>query len=398
MPTLGPRLHWRQRYLNWVEPLYQRLPAAAQDEARKLDCLLLQRPGALWGAFGAAVGGLSASTLALVGAGFPKPLALLVSTLLCWGLLVAGLSAWLQPNRVLGPWGWRVMGKLALAAYAGAVMGFVVGRLLRQGELPVEALGPVVLDAARRAWPVPVLAIVGTLMLMVLVAWARRQVMAREMTELRLMSERDAAARQAAEAQLRLLQGQIQPHFIFNTLSAVQHWVDSGDARGAAMLRELTSFLRGSTELLGRADVTLAEEAAMVGHYLAIMQGRLGDRLRSQVRIAPELAQQRLPPGLLLTLVENAVEHGIAPALRGGEVQVDAQALADGWTLLVGDTGVGLGPHWQDGVGLANTRQRLSHAFGDRATLTMRPLAPGTEARITVTATMTEVLLPHRSP
>lgn len=384
MPLLGPLPDWRQRYLNWVEPLYLRLPPAAQDEARKLDRVMLQRPGALWGSLGALAGCLGGSTLALVGAGFPKHLAFVVSLLLCWGLAVAGLSAWLQPDRVLGPWGWRVMIKMALVAYLGAIVGFVVGRVMRQGGLPVDEWVPLSLDAARRAWPVPALAALGTLMLMVLVAWARRQVLARELTELRLMSERDAAARQAAEARLKLLQGQIQPHFIFNTLSAVQHWVDSGDARGAALLRELTAFLRGSTELLGRADVTLAEEAAMVGHYLAIMQGRLGDRLSSRVHIAPELAQQRLPPGLLLTLVENAVEHGIAPALQGGEVQVRAESGTQEWTLTVKDSGSGLSPQWQDGVGLANTRQRLAHAFGERAELTITPQAQGTSACIHV--------------
>jgi hypothetical protein len=384
MPLLGPLPDWRQRYLNWVEPLYLRLPPAAQDEARKLDRVMLQRPSALWGSLGALAGCLGGSTLALVGAGFPKHLAFVVSLLLCWGLAVAGLSAWLQPDRVLGPWGWRVMIKMALVAYLGAILGFVVGRVMRQGGLPVDEWVPLSLDAARRAWPVPALAALGTLMLMVLVAWARRQVLARELTELRLMSERDTAARQAAEARLKLLQGQIQPHFIFNTLSAVQHWVDSGDVRGAALLRELTAFLRGSTELLGRADVTLAEEAAMVGHYLAIMQGRLGDRLRSQVHIEPELALQRLPPGLLLTLVENAVEHGIAPALQGGEVQVRAALQADGWTLTIEDSGMGLNPQWQDGVGLANTRQRLAHAFGDRAELTITPQAQGTAACIHV--------------
>jgi hypothetical protein len=333
-----------------------------------------------------------------VGAGFPWPLALLVSVLLAWGMLVAGLSAWLQPERVLGGWGWRVVTRLTAVAFAGAMLGFLVGRLKRKGWPDSQAWPGLLLDAARWALPVLAVAMLALLVLMLAVAWARRQVMQRELHELRLVNERDAAARQAAEAQLKLLQGQIQPHFIFNTLSAVQHWVESGDPRGAALLRDLTSFLRGSTELLGRERVPLAEEAAMVGHYLAIMQGRLGDRLRYGIDIDPGLAGQLLPPGLLLTLVENAVEHGIAPALQGGEIVVTATRQASSWTLSVRDTegaevdrGVwpasampDLAAPWQDGVGLTNTRQRLAHAFGDRAALVLETGPGGSTASFVV--------------
>lgn len=121
----------------------------------------------------------------------------------------------------------------------------------------------------------------------------------------------------------------------------------------------------------------------MVGHYLAIMRARLGERLASSIRIAPEVAAQRLPPGLLLTLVENAVEHGVSPALAGATVRIEAAAAADaaaGWTLRVADNGVGLAAGWREGVGLANSRQRLAHHFGGAARLELRPLQPGAEA------------------
>jgi LytS/YehU family sensor histidine kinase len=198
--------------------------------------------------------------------------------------------------------------------------------------------------------------------------------------ELQLVSERDAAARQAAEARLKLLQRQIQPHFIFNTLSAVQHWVDTGDPRAAPLLRELTAFLRGSTEALGRDVVTLAEEAAMVGHYLAIMQARMGERLRFAITIDPSLEAQPVPPGLLLTLVENAVEHGLAPTLHGGSVTLEARRRGDaGCAVVVRDDGAGLAAAWREGVGLANCRERLAARFGGAATLALREALPGCE-------------------
>ena len=180
------------------------------------------------------------------------------------------------------------------------------------------------------------------------------------------------------------MQGQIQPHFIFNTLSAVQHWVDSGDARAGPLLRSLTAFLRGSTELLSRDTVRLGDELAMVGHYLDIMQARLGDRLDRKLTIDAQLNDQQLPPGLLLTLVENAVEHGISAALNGGCVSVAAQAQPGGWCVVVHDDGAGLPAGWTEGVGLANSRQRLAHHFGARAQLAVRATQPGTEARITI--------------
>jgi LytS/YehU family sensor histidine kinase len=210
----------------------------------------------------------------------------------------------------------------------------------------------------------------------------RRRRLEREVTELRLAQERDASAREVAEARLRLLQAQVHPHFVFNTLAAVQHWVDQGDARAAPLLRALTAFLRGSTEMLGRERTTLGEEAAMVGHYLAIMQARLGQRLRSHVEVPSGLAATELPPGLLLTLVENALEHGIEPALAGGTVTVLAELDESGSTVRVRvrDDGLGLPASWQEGVGLSNCRQRLVHHFGSSARLDVHAREPGTEA------------------
>ena len=158
--------------------------------------------------------------------------------------------------------------------------------------------------------------------------------------------------------------------------------VDQGDPRAAPLLRALTSFLRGSTEMLGRERTTLGEEATMVGHYLAIMQARLGQRLRSQVEVPAALGTTELPPGLLLTLVENAVEHGIEPALAGGTVSVVAELdepMAS-VRVRVRDDGLGLPQSFQEGVGLANCRQRLVHHFGTAARLDVLAREPGTEA------------------
>jgi len=198
------------------------------------------------------------------------------------------------------------------------------------------------------------------------------------------VQERDAAARQAAESQLHLLQAQIQPHFLFNTLAALQHWVDAGDPRAGPLLRDLTGFLRRSTSLLAQTEVPLADEAEAARQYLRILQARLGERLQFSIDIDDTSGAQRLPAGILLTLVENAVEHGISPALRGGTVQVWARTQGGRLVLEVRDDGAGLALPLVDGLGLANCRQRLQHRHGPQATLSLQPLQPGACARVEV--------------
>jgi signal transduction histidine kinase len=368
-------------YARWAEPYYGRMPEAQREEARRLDRWLYSRRGA-WFWLGL-LGAIAGSTGGLHAAGMPWWLAAVLSLAVWPGLMIGALGAWMAPEKFTTARLLRV-GLFTLAgALAGLLIGFVTGRVVRHGGLKVETLGDAVVELVVRTMPGLLVLSAAMAALLWLVASSRRWQVQRELHDLQLVSERDAAARQAAEARLRLLQGQIQPHFIFNTLSAVQHWVDTGDPRAAALLRELTAFLRGSTEALGRDVVTLAEESAMVGHYLAIMQARMGERLRSEVEIEPGLEAQRLPPGLLLTLVENAVEHGVAPALRGGTVTLRAaRDLAGACTIAVRDDGVGLAAGWREGVGLANCRERLATRYGHAASLMLREAAPGCEARV----------------
>lgn len=383
-PPLSQGNRLQRAYARWVGPYYARLPAPLRAEVERVDAWLYSRRAAgLWLGLLAAAGATAAG---LQAAGLPLWLALLCSLFVWLSLPLAVLKAWLQPEKFSGKRLLRGAGVAVLLAYLGLACGFVVGRVVRHGGLRTDTLGQALRDAAFSTLP-----LVATLVLLLLglswgVAQVRRQHTERELQALRLVQERDNAARQAAQAQLRLLQAQIQPHFIFNTLAAVQHWVDTADPRAGPLLRTLTSFLRGSTELLAQEQTTLADEAALASHYLAILQTRLGERLRSQIDIDPALAGVLLPPGLLLTLVENAAEHGIAPALQGGTIQVQARPLANGWQLWVSDDGAGLAASWQPGTGLENCRQRLQHQFGARASLTLAALQPGTRACITVQA------------
>lgn len=372
----GNRL--QRAYHRWAAPRYSAMAPDRRQQAEAIDLFLYTRRGlGFWLGLACAVVG---SGLGLWNTGMPLSLALLLGALVWAVLPFALLVAWVQPGLFSNPVHRRkLLVGLALAPF-GAVLGFAVGDAANHGPFDPSAL----LDRLEPAWPrllqAALLVALVMLGLMWLTAQVRRQIVEHELDRTRLAQERDAAARQAAEAQLKLLQGQIQPHFIFNTLAAVQHWVDEGDPRAGALLRSLSGFLRGSTELLLRERVPFGDELALVRHYLAVMQARLGDRLRVAVDVDEQLATHPLPPGLLLTLVENAVEHGVSPALSGATVQIAAgraAAGANGWWFSVCDDGAGLPPGWRDGVGLRNTRERLVHAFGPRATLDLSPRAEG---------------------
>lgn len=178
--------------------------------------------------------------------------------------------------------------------------------------------------------------------------------------------------------QTQLLQAQIQPHFLFNSLAALDHWVSSGDARATPLLRSLTGYLRATLPLFNREQLKLGEELAAVREYLAVMQARVGERLRVEIEIEPGVEEQLLPPALLLTLVENAIEHGVMPKLGAACVRIEARRVGGMTELSVSDDGPGLAVDAQSpsdgghrGVGLANSRERLAQAFGAEARLTL---------------------------
>jgi signal transduction histidine kinase len=186
-----------------------------------------------------------------------------------------------------------------------------------------------------------------------------------------------AEQQRALDMARQLAAAQIQPHFLFNSLASLQHWVQAKDDRAAPMLDALTAFLRATLPLFNRQRLALGDEAEAVRQYLAVMRLRLGDRLRFTIDIDPAAAAAQVPPGLLLTLAENAVEHGVMPALAGAEIRVTAAVDAGRLSVSVHDTGPGLATGAADGVGLANTRERLLQAFGANATLTLENAATG---------------------
>lgn len=280
-------------------------------------------------------------------------------------LTLSGLVGWQGALRL-----WRRPTRRGLALWTLAGVAVIVA--LTVGTVEFKGLER---GSALRAWTLGTGSI---LALLLAVVWWFVTIYRAHQIEARL---RELAEQQRALDMARqLAAAQIQPHFLYNALASLQHWVQTKDDRAAPMLTALTGFLRATLPLFNRERLALGDEAEAVRQYLAVMALRLGERLRWSVEIDDAAARAAVPPGLLLTLVENAVEHGVQPALAGAEVRV--QAVVDGGriTLTVRDTGPGPAADALaagQGVGLANSRARLAQAFGDRAALRLEAAAGG---------------------
>jgi hypothetical protein len=204
----------------------------------------------------------------------------------------------------------------------------------------------------------------------------QKEAFAREQT-LAFALERSELERQALDTRLHLLQAQVAPHFLFNTLANVQALVDAGSPHASAVLRSLVQYLRAAVPLLHESAATIERELQLVRPYLELMQMRMPDRLQYAMKVDPAALQVRCPPTTLLTLVENAVRHGIDPSEEGGRIDIDIARIGERCVVRVTDTGVGLHPATNGlGTGLATLRERLQLIFGDAAQLRLIADAP----------------------
>ena len=199
---------------------------------------------------------------------------------------------------------------------------------------------------------------------------AQRQALAFEL-------ERSELERQALDARMRLLQAQVEPHFLFNTLANVRELVDSGSAQASMVLGSLIAYLRAAVPRLHNPATTLAQEIDLVRAYLEVMHMRIPDRLQYMLHVDEAALALLCPPMTLLTLVENAVRHGIDPGEDGGRIEVRVTLRQGRCLAQVIDTGVGLQPAGDSlGTGLTTLRERLQLIFGHEAQLRLSEIAP----------------------
>jgi signal transduction histidine kinase len=253
-----------------------------------------------------------------------------------------------------------------LAAIAGCVVASVTRYLV--GATP-QSEGAAFILKVFVTWLAPAAALTAGCVL-----YLRARAIRDEANEAAL--RRAALEKQRSESRLRLLQAQIEPHFLFNTLSNIRRLCQNDAAGGRAMLGQLSRYLRAALPKIRENETTLADEIELVSAYLGVQAIRMGERLQVVIRVPPALLGATVPPMMLATLVENSIKHGIAPLTEGGSIVVTASRRGDSLLLSVADTGKGFDAGSGTGVGLANIRARLAAFYGATASLQLEANSP----------------------
>jgi two-component system, LytTR family, sensor kinase len=184
-----------------------------------------------------------------------------------------------------------------------------------------------------------------------------------------------------AEARLRLLHGQLNPHFLFNTFNTISALTETDPRTARQVMGRLGTLLRASLDHAGRQEVTLREELVFLEDYLSIERLRFEDRLAVDVHVENGTSDARVPTFILQPLVENAIRHGTAARVRGGHVRVSARTVGTRLILEVEDNGLGLPPGWRledhAGIGLSNIARRLEELYGAEQAFTVRDRTRG---------------------
>jgi sensor histidine kinase YesM len=303
-----------------------------------------------------------------------------VVLLLVW----SGVSAWFGFRRLKG----RIFRRVVVDPVVFLVLGTLAGAIaaaLINGQNPLYFLQDY--TRLRHGFTAGLVFSFLYALLVALISQLRNREYAALTARLEAEARQSDLSRQLAESKLKLLQLQIEPHFLFNTLGSAQQLAEKTAPQAARLIADLIRFLRAATPSLRDETTTLGEDAALAEAYLSIMRTRLTRRLDYAIHIPAELADLPLPPGMVITLVENAIKHGIEPAAGGGRIDVSAQTRGGTLMVSVADTGAGLdgGGMPGQGIGLANIRERLALLYGNAARLELSANAPRCfVARITV--------------
>ncbi|MEO8335378.1 MAG: histidine kinase [bacterium] len=196
-----------------------------------------------------------------------------------------------------------------------------------------------------------------------------------------------------AEARLETLEGRLQPHFLFNALTALGLLIRDDPRRAEAMVEHLTALLRGALDADSAHEVTLQRELDLLSHYIAIQQSRFNELLEVVIESEPDALSAYMPHCILLPLVENAIRHGISPRATRGKVWIRGVRRGDSLHLHVQDDGVGIGrapvATGSRGIGIGSTRARLTQLYGSAANFTIGQAQP--------TGTLVTIELPFRT-
>jgi sensor histidine kinase YesM len=264
---------------------------------------------------------------------------------------------------------------VAGALIGGAIVGTLLVVLVKGRDLQV------LVSNDEYLWSVATTAILGFFFgsIAVAVQTTRARVARAEAELLRSEADRQRLARRNAEAELMVVRAQIEPHFLFNTLANLSFLIKENPPQAELLLENLIDYLQAAVPRIRGESNTLRHEITMASAYVSILQIRMGERLKSAFDVPAELLSAPFPPMMLITLVENAIKHGLNPLPEGGTVIVSVARCGDQLQVRVADDGAGLAEPAGgagEGVGLTNIRERLQAMFGASAHLSIEPNRP----------------------
>ncbi len=267
--------------------------------------------------------------------------------------------------------------------FAYTVVGFGVVQVAILGLSLIPSKGGLRTWMGDPQWLLISLSLSFLISLMLTFSWRSRFAhLTREAEMAREQARVKEAQSQADNANLRALQAQIEPHFLFNTLANVTGLIHPQPDKAKLMLEQFIAYLRATLAATRELTTTLGKDVEMMRNFLAILQIRMGDRLNASIDIAADAASCHIPPMLLQPIVENAIKHGLEPSIEGGEVSIIARCEGDNLVIIVADTGIGFTKNSQTtadsagGVGMENVRARLLSTYGAAATMLVEPNTP----------------------
>ncbi len=271
----------------------------------------------------------------------------------------------------------------------GSLIGVIIGALLTDTRLTL-LIGP---DSGIRQKAI-VIPLFAALLFGIVISWFfhSREKLARQALQLQEDArQRSEHERHLAETQLRLLQAQIEPHFLFNALANVISLIDNDPESARKVLENLSEFLRTSLSRTRQPHTTIRDEIKLLTAYLNIQQVRMGERLHFHIDCAEEMLSLKLPPLLVQPLVENAVRHGLENTVTGGAIQITFTQENQQIHIVIVDNGKGMADSGKTGTGLTNIRSRLQAIYGAQATLSLvENDCGGVTAALVLPATSTE--------
>jgi signal transduction histidine kinase len=330
-PRLETELHWKPR-----------------DWARATLAVLLVDLALAWGLY--------------VSADVPGPFWEILLYSQCAGLSIFAVHTFLAQVPLPGSRQVRMIERAAIAVPVGSTIGsHLAARLLGDPTPGIMFIG---------VPPVQIIVTVVTTVCVIYFFWSRG----------RLNEEMAAHARAeqlASEAKLRLLRAQLDPHMLFNTLANLRILVDVDAARAKTMIDQLIVFMRSSLSASRSEMRSLEIEFEQLAAYLELMKVRMAERLEFELDLPAALKEIELPAMLIQPLLENAIKHGLEPALRGGRLTVRASRNGDQVNIEVLDSGLGLAQSHPEGYGLTHINERLAALYGDRAHFLIEPANGG---------------------